>query len=213
MSRLTVGSIEGLTENSNVISVPTGHSLNVADAGGLQFGGATPSPSKQDFASFGMTTAQTWGGQTPTILPFDAVLHASTDMSWAFSTANGSIPAYNWKHSQTGFYKLSFFTRTTTDNWRVLSVCTGNDYTSAVGTSVRMGSNTGSWGYSTELIYKVSDVADVFSAYLWVNSTNGVNAGFTGTPPTGFIAPTQDGASAPANGYFGMFTIIPVSGL
>ena len=40
MSRLTVWSIEGLTENSNVISVPTGHSLNVADAGGLQIGGS-----------------------------------------------------------------------------------------------------------------------------------------------------------------------------
>jgi len=40
MSRLTVGSIEGLAENSNVISVPTGHSLNVADAGGLQIGGS-----------------------------------------------------------------------------------------------------------------------------------------------------------------------------
>jgi len=40
MSRLTVGSIEGLTENSNVISVPTGHSLNVADAAGLQIGGS-----------------------------------------------------------------------------------------------------------------------------------------------------------------------------
>ena len=213
MSRLTVGSIEGLVENSNVVSVPTGHSLNVADAGGLQIGGATPPTSKQDFASFGMTTAQTWGGNPPTILPFDAVLHASTDMSWAFSTANGSIPAYNWKHSQTGFYRLSFFTRTSTDNWRVLSVCTGNDYTSPVGTGVRMGSNGGSWGYSTELIYKVSNVSDVFSAYYWVNGTNGVNGNFSGTPPTGFIAPTQDGASAPANGYFGMFTIIPVSGL
>jgi len=40
MSRLTVGSIEGLTENSNVISVPTGHKLNVTDAGGLQIGGS-----------------------------------------------------------------------------------------------------------------------------------------------------------------------------
>jgi hypothetical protein len=40
MSRLTVGSIEGLAENSNVISVPAGHSLNVADAGGLQIGGS-----------------------------------------------------------------------------------------------------------------------------------------------------------------------------
>jgi hypothetical protein len=37
MSRLTVGSIEGLTENSNVISVPTGHTLNAVD--GLQIGG------------------------------------------------------------------------------------------------------------------------------------------------------------------------------
>jgi len=40
MSRLTVGSIEGLTENSNVISVPTGHTLNVADADALQIGGS-----------------------------------------------------------------------------------------------------------------------------------------------------------------------------
>jgi len=40
MSRLTVGSIEGLTENSNVISVPTGHTLNVTDAAGLQIGGS-----------------------------------------------------------------------------------------------------------------------------------------------------------------------------
>lgn len=35
MSRLTVGSLEGLSENSNVISVPAGHKLNVADAGAL----------------------------------------------------------------------------------------------------------------------------------------------------------------------------------
>jgi hypothetical protein len=40
MSRLTVGSLEGLSENSNVISVPTGHKLNVADAGALQIGGS-----------------------------------------------------------------------------------------------------------------------------------------------------------------------------
>ena len=37
MSKLTVGSIEGLTENSNVISVPTGHSLSVID--GIQVDG------------------------------------------------------------------------------------------------------------------------------------------------------------------------------
>jgi len=40
MSRLTVGSIEGLTENSNVISVRTGYKLNVTDAAGLQIGGS-----------------------------------------------------------------------------------------------------------------------------------------------------------------------------
>jgi hypothetical protein len=42
MSRLTVGSIEGLTENSNVISVPTGHSLNVVD--GIQVDGEYMTP-------------------------------------------------------------------------------------------------------------------------------------------------------------------------
>jgi hypothetical protein len=42
MSRLTVGSIEGLTENSNVISVPTGHSLNVVD--GIQVDGEYVTP-------------------------------------------------------------------------------------------------------------------------------------------------------------------------
>lgn len=39
MSRLTVGSLEGLSENSNVISVPAGHTLNAVD--GLQIGGVT----------------------------------------------------------------------------------------------------------------------------------------------------------------------------
>ena len=40
MSTLSVGSLEGLAANSNVISVPTGHKLNVADAGALQMGGS-----------------------------------------------------------------------------------------------------------------------------------------------------------------------------
>ena len=40
MSTLNVGDLQGLAANSNVISVPTGHSLNVADAGGLQIGGS-----------------------------------------------------------------------------------------------------------------------------------------------------------------------------
>ena len=40
MSTLNVGDLQGLAANSNVVSVPTGHSLNVADAGGLQIGGS-----------------------------------------------------------------------------------------------------------------------------------------------------------------------------
>jgi len=42
MSRLTVGSLEGLSENSNVISVPTGHTLNAV--GGIQSGGENMTP-------------------------------------------------------------------------------------------------------------------------------------------------------------------------
>ena len=42
MSRLTVGSLEGLSENSNVISVPTGHTLNAVD--GIQSGGENMTP-------------------------------------------------------------------------------------------------------------------------------------------------------------------------
>ena len=40
MSTLNVGDLQGLAANSTGISVPTGHSLNVADAGGLQIGGS-----------------------------------------------------------------------------------------------------------------------------------------------------------------------------
>ena len=60
MSRLTVGSIEGLTENSNVISIPTGHTLNAVD--GLQIGGTAVGAIQ--------TYTPTWtvpAGSTPTI--------------------------------------------------------------------------------------------------------------------------------------------------
>lgn len=59
MSRLTVGSIEGLTENSNVVSVPTGHTLNVADAGGLQIGGSAVVSAKILQMVVATTTTQT----------------------------------------------------------------------------------------------------------------------------------------------------------
>lgn len=40
MSTLSVGDLQGLAVNSNVVTVPTGHTLNVTDAGGLQIGGS-----------------------------------------------------------------------------------------------------------------------------------------------------------------------------
>lgn len=55
MSTLSVGSLEGLSANSNVISVPTGHTLNAVD--GLQIGGVAQ----------GVATAFTpsWNNLTP----------------------------------------------------------------------------------------------------------------------------------------------------
>jgi len=40
MSTLSVGDLQGLAANSNVVTVPTGHKLNVTDAAGLQIGGS-----------------------------------------------------------------------------------------------------------------------------------------------------------------------------
>jgi len=40
MSTLSVGDLQGLAVNSNVVTVPTGHTLNVTDAAGLQIGGS-----------------------------------------------------------------------------------------------------------------------------------------------------------------------------
>ena len=168
---------------------------------------------EHDFASFGSTTTFTISNTTPVKIPFDATLYASTNMSWAYSSAVGSLAAYNWIHSKTGYYKLSFFTRTTNDVWHVMSVCTGDDYTSAVGTGPRMGSSGGAWGYSTEIVYKVTNTSDHFSLYSWSHSAGNAQSAFSGTPPTGFIAPTQDGASAPANGYFATFNIVSLSAL
>ena len=40
MSTLSVGDLQGLAVNSNVVTVPTGHTLNVTDTAGLQIGGS-----------------------------------------------------------------------------------------------------------------------------------------------------------------------------
>jgi hypothetical protein len=66
MSRLTVGSIEGLTENSNVISVPTGHSLNVVD--GIQVDGQymTPYAGRRNLLYNGAMQVAQRGTSTPT---------------------------------------------------------------------------------------------------------------------------------------------------
>jgi hypothetical protein len=66
MSRLTVGSIEGLTENSNVISVPTGHSLDVVD--GIQVAGEymTPYAGRRNLLFNGAMQVAQRGTSTPT---------------------------------------------------------------------------------------------------------------------------------------------------
>jgi hypothetical protein len=167
---------------------------------------------RQDFASFGSTSAITLGNSTPVKIAYNRALHASSDMSWAYDTANGTIPAYNWKHSKTGFYRLAFWARTTADVWMAISVCTDNVATSSVGVSARTGSASG-YGYSAELIYKVSDISKTFSLFHWGASSAGAMSGFSGTPPTGFVPTPQNGGAAPADGYFILFNITPVSSL
>jgi len=168
---------------------------------------------KNDFASFGSTTAITISNTTPVKTAFDRALYASTDMSWAFATDNGTIPPYNWKHSKTGFYQLSYWVRTTNDVWNVLSVCKNNSFANAVGTSARSGSQNGQFGYAGQLIYKVDNVDDTFALFHWSQSPSSTMSSFSGTPPAGFIATPQDGGAAPANGYFVTFNITPVSSL
>lgn len=168
---------------------------------------------KSDFASFGSTSVVTLGNTTPVKIIYDRALYASTTMSWAYGSANGSIPSYNWKHSQTGYYNLTFWARTTADVWSIISVCKNNSYTNAIGTSHRTGSQSGAWGYAAELIYKVDNISDTFSLFYWGNGSAGTTGGFSGTPPSGFIASPQDGGSTPSDGYYITFNITPVSSL
>jgi hypothetical protein len=168
---------------------------------------------KNDFASFGSTTAITISNTTPVKTTFDRVLYASTDMSWAFAADNGTIPPYNWKHSKTGFYQLTYWLRTTNDVWNVVSVCKNNSSANAVGTSVRSGSQGGAFGYATQLIYKVDNINDTFALFHWSQAASTAMSSFSGTPPAGFVATPQDGGAAPANGYFVTFNIAPVSSL
>lgn len=195
-------------ENTNGNSVASFSSNNVSFGSNNVVGNF-----KNDFASFGSTTAITISNTTPVKTTFDRVLYASTDMSWAFSSPNGSIPAHNWKHSKTGFYQLTYWLRTTNDVWNVVSVCKNNSSANAVGTSVRSGSQGGAFGYATQLIYKVDNINDTFALFHWSSGASSAMSSFSGTPPTGFVATPQDGGTAPENGYFVTFNITPVSSL
>jgi len=168
---------------------------------------------KNDFASFGSTTAITISNTTPVKITFDRALYASTDMSWAFAADNGTIPPYNWRHSKTGFYQLTYWVRTTNDVWNVVSVCKNNSSANAVGTSARSGSQGGAFGYATQLIYKVDNINDTFALFHWSAGASTAMSSFSGTPPAGFVPTPQDGGAAPANGYFVTFNITPVSSL
>lgn len=167
---------------------------------------------KNDFASFGSTVAITTGTSTPVKVSFDRALHASSSMSWAFGSAVGSIPAHNWRHSKTGFYRLAYWIRTTADVWMMASVCRNNSAANAVGTSARTGSSTG-YGSAFELIYKVENTNDTFCLFHWGNGSAGTMSTFSGTPPAGFVATPQAGGSTPADGYYIVFNITPLSSL
>jgi hypothetical protein len=167
---------------------------------------------QQDFASFGSTVAVSLGTTTPTKITYDRALYASSTLSWAYGSAVGGIPAHNWRHSQTGFYRLTYWARTANDVWRVTSVCRNDSAANAVGTSARTGSATG-WGYAAELIYRVDNVSDTFALFSWAASASTVQSAFSGTPPAGFIAPPQAGGDTPANVYFITFNINRVSAL
>ena len=192
------------TEGSEVVSVsPSGINFGTNNVVG-NF--------KNDFASFGSTVAITTGNSTPVKVAFDRALHASTNMSWSYASPNGLIPAYNWKHSKTGYYTLSYWIRTTSDVWMVASVCKNDSAANAVGTSSRTGSS-GGYGSAFELIYKVDNLNDTFCLFHWGAGSAGSMAAFSGTPPSGFIPTPQDGGASPANGYFITFNITPLSSL
>jgi hypothetical protein len=168
---------------------------------------------QNDFAAFGSTVKITLGNSTPVKVAYDRALHASTSMSWSYGSVNSGIPIYNWKHSQTGYYNLTYWVRTTADVWNVLSVCKNDSLTQPVGTSSRTGSQVGSWGFAGELIYKVENISDTFALFHWGTGSAGTLADFSGTPPAGFIATPQHGGAAPANGYFVTFNVTPVSSI
>jgi len=168
---------------------------------------------QQDFASFGSTIAVSLGTTTPVKITYDRALYASSSMTWAYASAVGSLPAYNWTHSQTGFYQLTYWARTVNDAWRVMSVCKNDSAANAVGTSARTGSGAGTFGYAAELFYRVDNLSDSFALFSWASGASTAQTAFSGTPPAGFIAAPQDGGDTPANGYFITFNISRVSPL
>jgi len=175
------------------------------------------SVTRQNFAQFASTEPINLGDQNAVKMVFDHTVHASQGMKWSYNTINDGIPIYNWRHSLAGFYKLSFTARTTTDNWRILAVSRLNSPTNGiVGNSTRMGSNAGSWGYNSELIYKVENVFDNFSLWQWAWTSSGGQSDFrssaNGTIPNGFLMSPQDGGGV-TWGYFASFIIEFVSAL
>ena len=168
---------------------------------------------RQDFISFGSTVPIVLGESTPIVVTYDRVLLANPDMSFAFGTTVNDIPPHHWKHTQAGYYRLSFGARTTDDRWRMMSVCKNNDLTLPVGSSVRMGSTSGSFGYVADLLYKVDNTEDAYGLFFWARSGSSGQASFPNAPPAGFVAPPQDGGLAPSEGYYASFSVNFVSNL
>ena len=89
MSRLTVGSLEGLSENSNVISVPTGHTLNAVD--GLQIGGvALGTPTSYTPSHNNITVGN--GTEIARYVKIGKLVLVSYKLTWGSTTSFSNYP-------------------------------------------------------------------------------------------------------------------------
>jgi hypothetical protein len=104
MSRLTVGSLEGLSENSNVISVPTGHTLNAVD--GLQIGGVAQGVRTSWIPTWSSLTIGN-GTETAYYTVFNGLMFIDYRLVWGSTTSMSTNPAFvipsGWQQAAAGF--------------------------------------------------------------------------------------------------------------
>lgn len=189
MSRLTVGSLEGLSENSNVISVPTGHSLNVADAGGLQIGGSA-------VVSAGLVpiTSATFSAVSAVAFPAGTFTTDYTKYRVIFmcqnSTANANL-ALQTNVSGSAFTGSSYY------GWTYL-VRLGTTVSTTAGSSLPFYlSSSSNFGLNNSISLDVIDPANSSTKTAWHGTFFGHNSNYQyETGPTGCglsVAQSDDG--------------------